>query len=121
MHERRRIIAGRYDRALRIIERLQAPVRRPGRSSAYYAYQALLPDGGRDAFLGALRERGVQGSVYFTPIHHLSLYAELGRDRAFPGAERFYARAVALPCQSALVDSQVSYVIEAVNAAVAFA
>jgi dTDP-4-amino-4,6-dideoxygalactose transaminase len=113
LHERRRTIATRYDRALHRIDGLSAPPRRPGRTSAHYAYQALLADGGRDHVLSALRDQGVQGSVYFTPIHHLSAFANL--DGAFPGAERFYARAVALPCAASLVDAQVAHVIESLR------
>jgi dTDP-4-amino-4,6-dideoxygalactose transaminase len=113
LHERRRTIATRYDRALHRIDGLSPPPRRPGRSSAHYAYQALLADGDRDRVLSALRDQGVQGSVYFTPIHHLSAFANL--DGAFPGAERFYARAVALPCAASLVDAQVAHVIESLR------
>lgn len=66
----------------------------------------------RDRILGALRERGIQCSNYFTPIHLQPFYQDLGfQEGDFPVTEALSQRTVALPFHSKLSEADVERVV----------
>lgn len=68
----------------------------------------------RDTILDQMRQRGVQCSNYFAPIHLQPFYREMGYAPGdFPRAEHVGARTIALPFFNRLDKDQVCQVVEA--------
>jgi dTDP-4-amino-4,6-dideoxygalactose transaminase len=70
----------------------------------------------RDEVQAALRARGIEAQIGTYAPHRLSAYSDQG---PFPGADRVYERALALPFHTRLTDSDLDRVAEALQAAVA--
>lgn len=70
----------------------------------------------RDAFIGALAERGVQCSVHWKPLHlHPYYRATYGHaPESFPAAAATWPRLVSLPIFPGMRDEEVEYVIASV-------
>ena len=82
--------------------------------SAHHLTVMLLPPGSdRDAIRAGLRERGIQTSVHYPPIHSFSAY-EAGSDRPLPRTEEIAARLVTLPLFGRMSEEQLGHVIESV-------
>jgi len=65
---------------------LGLPIVPPDRDQAYHMFYVLLPDRPtRDAVLGSMRERGVQPTFHYVPLH------------SAPAAEKFAARPTECP------------------------
>jgi dTDP-4-amino-4,6-dideoxygalactose transaminase len=68
----------------------------------------------RDATIAALAERGIAAKAYLPCIHLFPHLRELGyREGQFPVAEEMSRRSLALPFSTALEESQVARVCEA--------
>lgn len=121
MKERRRQIAGTYDRAFSARPELQSPVERPGCEHSWHVYALRLHlerlgiDRGR--FIQELKARGIGSSVHFIPLHLHPYYREKYGyvDTDLPIAAREYRREVSLPIYSAMTDHDVTRVAEAVT------
>lgn len=121
MHARRSTIAARYDAAFE-----QLPITRQapppsGMVHAHHLYPILIDPAvaglTRDALQARLHERGVSTSIHFRALHLHSFYREryaLKRGM-FPVAERVSDQTLSLPLSSALTDTEVDHVIEAVH------
>ena len=87
--EKRRNVSATYDRMLAPLADefgLQLPIVPVGCEPAYHMYYVLLPDRGtRDSVLESMRQRGVQPTFHYVPLH------------GAPGAERFAARPTECP------------------------
>jgi dTDP-4-amino-4,6-dideoxygalactose transaminase len=70
----------------------------------------------RDRVLDALRSQGIEAQIGTYALHLFSAYADQGR---FPGAERAFERALALPFHTRLAESDLDRVAEAVASALA--
>jgi perosamine synthetase len=66
----------------------------------------------RDEALQALRAQGIEAQIGTYALHRLSAYADQG---PFPGADRVYERALALPFHSRLDDSALDRVARALT------
>ena len=109
----RRVLAGRYDEALRGVE---IPKEVARRRHVYHLYAIRHPQ--RDALASALAAAGVGTIVHYPiPLHLQPMYASLGLARgAFPVSERAGAELLSLPLYPGLRPEQQDAVIEAVNA-----
>ena len=63
----------------------------------------------RDEALAALRARGIEAQIGTYALHRLSAYADQG---PFPGADRVYERALALPFHSRLTETDLDRVAD---------
>ncbi len=63
----------------------------------------------RDEALAALRAEGIEVQIGTYALHHLSAYRDQG---PFPGADRAFARALALPLHSRLTDAELDRVAD---------
>ena len=90
---------------------------RPGVQHAWHLFVVRLPPThSRDAFVERMFAQGVACSVHFIPLHRLSYWQRrLPSDAAFPVADGEHARVVSLPIYSAMSDSDVERVIDAVE------
>ncbi|MGZ4408841.1 MAG: DegT/DnrJ/EryC1/StrS family aminotransferase, partial [Gaiellaceae bacterium] len=108
-NERRGAVLDRYRSALDREGGLRFPFRnRPdGERPSYHLAVALLPEGVEQAtFRDGLRDRGIQTSFHYPPIHRFSAYAQLGSARALPVTDEVVARLVTLPLFGTMSDAQ---------------
>jgi dTDP-4-amino-4,6-dideoxygalactose transaminase len=121
MDEDRRRIAERYTRELDSIGALQTPEILSDRTTSWHLYvlrlhlEELRID--RGAFICELADRGVSGSVHFTPLHLQPFYQRTFnyKEGDFPVAEREYRRCLSLPIYPTMTDEEVEHVIWAVK------
>jgi perosamine synthetase len=66
----------------------------------------------RDDVLAALRAQGIEAQIGTYALHRLSVYRDQG---PFPGAERCFERALALPFHTKLSESDLDRVVEALD------
>jgi dTDP-4-amino-4,6-dideoxygalactose transaminase len=122
MRARRAEIARAYDVAfadLPVILPTEAP---PGELHAWHLYVIRLLDDAlikRDAFIEALRARGIGTSVHYVPLHLHPYWRDTYRLRSeqFPVSTEAYRRMVSLPIYSRMTDTDVGRVIDAVREA----
>jgi dTDP-4-amino-4,6-dideoxygalactose transaminase len=83
----------------------------PGRSS-YHIFPILLPiDTDRQAFMDAMRARGIQTSIHYPPVHQFSYYRQRYPGVVLPLTEAVAAREVTLPLYPGMKDADVEYVL----------
>jgi dTDP-4-amino-4,6-dideoxygalactose transaminase len=89
-------------------------------TSAHHLAVVVLPeDVPRDAIRETMRERGIQTSVHYPPIHRFSVYAENGMPRPLPQTEAIAERILTLPLFAHMTDVQVDAVADALFAGLA--
>lgn len=88
-------------------------------SSACHLLPILLPPGTeRAAFMEQMKDRGIQTSIHYPPVHLFSAYREaLPGQRKLERTEALAAREVTLPLYPSLSEADVRLVVEAVRAA----
>jgi dTDP-4-amino-4,6-dideoxygalactose transaminase len=93
-------------------ERLrELPVALPGADEGdVHGWQAyVVRVGRRDEVLTALRAEGIEAQIGTFAVNRLAPYRDQG---AFPGAERVFAEALALPFHTSLTESELDRVAE---------
>ena len=103
-----------YRQALAKENRLLLPYTE-AKASAYHIFPVLLPPGAnRPAFMSAMRERGVQTSIHYRPVHQMTVYRHLypGLERTCPRAEEVGLRQVTLPLYPQMTEDMVDYVCQ---------
>lgn len=104
---RERIARG-YAARLSEVDGLLLPAADEGDRHGWQAYVVQLER--RDEAFQALRQAGVEAQIGTFALHRLSAYADQG---PFPGADRVFARALALPLHSRLSDADLDRVTSA--------
>jgi dTDP-4-amino-4,6-dideoxygalactose transaminase len=90
--------------------------------SSNHIFPILLPSGvDRQPFMEAMREKGVQTSIHYPPIHHFSYYRQRYPGVSLPTTESIAAREVTLPLYPGMSDENVDYVLEAMRESLALA
>jgi dTDP-4-amino-4,6-dideoxygalactose transaminase len=115
----RRRHAARYRERLHGIGGIVVPFGDAGADtrSAHHLQVVVLPgDVDRDAVRTALRDRGIQTSVHYPPIHRFSAYADSVRETSLPVTEELATRLLTLPLYPGLTDQQIDAVGEALLA-----
>jgi dTDP-4-amino-4,6-dideoxygalactose transaminase len=74
----------------------------------------------RDAFIRALKERGVTCSVHFIPLHLQPYYQRACGYKAgdFPQAEQQYGSCLSLPIFPGMTEQEIEHVIRVVQTTV---
>ena len=86
------------------------PASTDGDRHGWQAYVVQLDR--RDEALASLREQGIEAQIGTYALHRLSAYADQG---PFPGADRVYERALALPFHTQLTEDELDRVVEALR------
>ena len=108
--QRRLAIAEQYTQALS-----DCPVRLPA-TPGHVFFRYVLATNRREALEAHLRQRGIEAKrPVYCPAHHYLKDSSSDAVRALPNAERAHEECLSLPIYPALVDEQVSYVIESVR------
>ena len=88
----------------------QAPRADEGDVHGWQAYVLQVDD--RDRVLAALRAEGIEAQIGTYALNKLGAYADQG---AFPGAERVFERALALPFHTKLTEDDLDRVADALG------
>ncbi|MDI3546999.1 MAG: hypothetical protein PWR10_651 [Halanaerobiales bacterium] len=115
--ERRREIAGIYNRELADIDWLKLPFQKDDRESSWHLYVVQVDEEqlgkSRKEVFEYLRDKGLGVQVHYIPVYWHSYYQKLGYCKGIcPVAEGFYKRTITLPLYPRMSDSDVEYVIE---------
>jgi len=87
---------------------------------AYHIFPMLLPeDVDRKGFIDSLRQRGIQTSIHYPPIHQFSYYRRLYPDIHLKTTELVASREVTLPLYPEMSEEKIHWVVEAVRSALA--
>jgi dTDP-4-amino-4,6-dideoxygalactose transaminase len=87
-------------------------------TSCYHILPALLPKGtDRLRFMEGMKQRGIQTSIHYPPVHHFQIYQDEWQKRAaaLPLTEETAAREVTLPLYPTMRDEQVQWVAQTVK------
>ena len=120
MKDARQKIAGRYSGAFSCCPELATPSVREDRSTSWHLYilrlRIDLLNIGRDAFIEALRHRGVACSVHFIPLHLQPFYSRTFgyRPGDLPVAEKEYRSCLSLPIYPGMTEKEINHVIAVV-------
>jgi len=109
-----------YRRRLANDERLTLPfLDHAGRSSCHLM-PILLPAGtDRERVMAGLRERGIQSSVHYPPIHRFGIYSSHGGAGSLSMTEKVAERQLTLPLHPLMSDADVEAVTSALAEALA--
>ena len=101
-----------------LVPQVELPFGAPRGTSCYHILPALLPKGtDRIRFMEALKERGIQSSIHYPPVHHFQIYQEQWQKRGMtlPLTEEAGQREVTLPLYSRMRPEQVHWVAQAIK------
>lgn len=112
MHEKRKAIAGKYDRAF--AEKMEMLTLKTDRVSSYHLY--VIKVNNRNELIELLKKEGISASVHFIPVHMHPYYREryMYRREDYPVANRVFERSISLPIYPGMSEEQVNYVTEKV-------
>lgn len=117
---RRKALTAEYGACLDKVPGLSLPYRsHRGTSAAHLLPIVLHPDRDRGRFMAALRERGIQTSVHYPPVHRFTYYRERFPSVSLPLTEAVAAREVTLPLYPHMTSEDVRLVARAVEEALA--
>jgi dTDP-4-amino-4,6-dideoxygalactose transaminase len=86
--------------------------------SAHHLMPVLLPTAiSRQAIIDGLRQRGVQTTIHYPPVHRLTFYKDLCPDSHLPRTEEFSRRELTLPLHPRMTPETVELVVNSLAAA----
>jgi dTDP-4-amino-4,6-dideoxygalactose transaminase len=92
----------------------------PGDTVGCHIMAVLLPAwADRLRVMAALRERGVQSSIHYPPVHQFTSFRDGSEGRRLPRTEAIACRELTLPLYPSMSDDQVRYVCDALGEALA--
>jgi dTDP-4-amino-4,6-dideoxygalactose transaminase len=116
-NQRRAEAVNRYHEKLAALEGLILPFAHYEGVSSYHLLPIVLPgDEQRPGFTAFLKERGIQTSMHYPPIHQFTYYRSCTSPSALPVTEQLGRRLVTLPLYPHLTPQQIDTVVEAVTA-----
>jgi dTDP-4-amino-4,6-dideoxygalactose transaminase len=113
--DRRRVLARRYDEALKSLP-LRLPFQDGKGESAFHLYVIQVDEEAgavdRRTLYDRLRGAGIGVNVHYIPVHLQPYYKRIGfRAGQFPAAEAYYANALSIPVYFTLSDADQAEVI----------
>jgi dTDP-4-amino-4,6-dideoxygalactose transaminase len=118
-NRKRRELTHLYRQRLGEFPQVQLPFLSQLEASACHLFPILLSPGtDRFGFMDFLKNRGIQSSIHYPPIHRFSYYSSLwppGFDHQLPQTEDIAAREVTLPLFPDMTPEQLQYVIGAIG------
>jgi dTDP-4-amino-4,6-dideoxygalactose transaminase len=113
-NERRRLAATRYKDALSKIDKIKVPFGNYCFSVNYHIFPILLDKSiNRNSLMVFLREKGIQTSIHYPPIHCFSFYQKRFGFQNLPLTENITQHELTLPIYADITDTQIDYVVYA--------
>lgn len=109
--ERKREIAGIYNKFLADVRELTLPPEMPWARPVYWMYSVLVEGDRkrRDKVIQKLDEKGIETRPFFHPIHTMPMRKTRGR---FPVARDLSARGINFPSSANLTQEEIEYVVD---------
>jgi dTDP-4-amino-4,6-dideoxygalactose transaminase len=86
--------------------------------SSHYIQPILLPENrNKSVFMAKMKEQGIQTSWHYPPIHHFKIYQNKRYENILPLTEATVSRLVTVPLYPTMSEQEVSWVIDAIIAA----
>jgi dTDP-4-amino-4,6-dideoxygalactose transaminase len=115
-NQRRAEAVNRYHEKLAGLEGITFPFAHYEGISSYHLLPIVLPaDEQRPGFTEFLKERGIQTSMHYPPIHQFTYYRSCTSLKALPVTEQLGQRLVTLPLYPHITLQQIDAVVEAVT------
>jgi len=117
-NQRRRELTAEYQRLLSNVPGVRVPFgEHPGTSSCHILPILLDSQIDRRSFIAGMRDRGIQTSIHYPPIHQFSYYRDRFADRAgcLPVTEAVGLREVTLPLYPTMGLDDVQTVVDAIR------
>jgi dTDP-4-amino-4,6-dideoxygalactose transaminase len=106
-----------YQELLRNLEGIFCPFLNDGALSSYHLFPLLLEKGiERRSFMQFMRDRGIQTSIHYPPIHKFSYYEPHYRNCNLVVTDSAEQRIVTLPLYPGITRSQIDHVVESITA-----
>ena len=113
-NERRRLAATRYKDALSKIDKIKVPFGNYCFSANYHIFPILLDKNiDRNSLMVFLRNKGIQTSIHYPPIHCFSFYQKRFGFQNLPLTENITQHELTLPIYADITDTQIDYVVYA--------
>lgn len=105
-----------YRERLQDIDGISIPFMHTKSISSYHIFPIVLQEGSaRQSFMHFMREKGIQTSIHYPPVHTFSHYKSSCQPGSLPITEEVATRIVTLPLYPGITREQVEYVIETVQ------
>jgi len=116
-NDARAMAARHYREKLGGLGDVRVPFPKPTGKPVHHIMPVLLPEhASRIDVMAGLRDRGVQTSIHYRPIHSFSSYIELAPvPGTLPLTDAVGARALTLPLYPAMTTSQIDFVCESLH------
>jgi len=113
-NERRRLAATHYKDALSDIDKIKIPFGNYSFLANYHIFPILLDKSiDRRSLMVFLREKGIQTSIHYPPIHKFSYYRTIMGDQIMHNTDFAARHELTLPMYASISDAQIDYVVDA--------
>lgn len=115
-NQRRAEVVNRYHEKLTVLPGLGLPFAHADGTSSYHLMPLVLATAEqRPGFMQFLKERGIQTSIHYPPIHQFTYYRASASAVSLPVTEQLGRRLVTLPLYPHITPQQIDAVVEAVS------
>lgn len=114
---RRAEISNIYCERLLGIRDIHLPFSKTDSISSHHIFPILLRKGeDKDHFMNMMKQKGIQTSMHYPPVHTFMAYKDLHQNHALPYTDDVGEREVTLPLYAELRREQIDAVVEAIQA-----
>ncbi|HEX55172.1 MAG: DegT/DnrJ/EryC1/StrS aminotransferase [Candidatus Altiarchaeales archaeon] len=114
-NRKRMLITEKYKKLLRRVYEIYIPFNNYRGKPSYHIFPILLSDEiPRQEFMEKLKEKGIQTSIHYPPIHLFTYYRKLGFRERLQKTEYVGKHEVTLPLYPMLEDSDIEYIVDMV-------
>ena len=105
-----------YREKLQDIDEISIPFLNTNSISSYHIFPILLKSGSkRQHFMEFMRDKGIQTSIHYPPVHTFSHYRSCCQHGRLPITDEVETRVVTLPLYPDITREQLEYVIETIK------
>jgi len=116
-NERRRRAAIRYKDALSKLDKIKIPFGNYCFLANYHIFPILLDKSiDRYSLMVFLREKGIQTSIHYPPIHKFSYYKTIIGDQIMHNTDFVSQHELTLPMYASITNEQIDFIIDAMHA-----
>lgn len=120
-NEKRRKTAKEYKKQLINVSGISVPFKEHNGKSSYHIFPILLSEKiRRDVFMDKLKEKGIQTSIHYPPIHLFTYYRKMigFKDGTLPKTEHVGKHEVTLPLHPLINENQITNIVNCIDNAI---
>jgi dTDP-4-amino-4,6-dideoxygalactose transaminase len=116
-NERRRLAATSYKDALSKIDKIKVPFGNYCFPANYHIFPILLDKSiNRNSLMVFLREKGIQTSIHYPPVHMFSYYRTIMGDQILHHTDFVARHELTLPMYADITNEQINFISDALHA-----